>query len=67
MHSYLYTHIAPPTQYHKSSTHTQPLAHIPLFIRVAESMVIFLPMLQLGCVMACSTVTYTHTHTRTYR
>ena len=32
----------------------------PLFIRVAESMVIFLPMLHVGCLRACSGVTFSN-------
>ena len=40
-----------------SKSHDASMTSSPLFTMVAESMVIFLPMLQLGCLSASSTVT----------
>ena len=40
----------------RPNSHTASISSSPLFIRVAESMVIFAPMFQLGCLRASAFV-----------
>ena len=41
-----------------SKSHRASITSSPLFMSVAESIVIFLPMLQFGCLSACASVTF---------